>query len=100
MAGKSAHGAGLAPLCQIGVRPEDVLSEQERACVTAPMRDYQARLARRGNKPGELAAEECIRLAALGLLQLDRLSQAADGEVDIDVDGPAQFIVTTCKEGL
>lgn len=87
-------GAGLAPLYQPGARPEDALSEQERACVTAPMRDFQAKLAKRGNKPGELAGEEFIRLAALGLLRLDQMRQANDGAVDIDVDGPPIYQVT------
>lgn len=85
---------GLAPLYVPGTRPEDELSEQERACIVRPMREYQARLARRGNKPGEIAGDEFIRLAAAGLRRLEQLRTANDGEVDIDLDGPFTFKVT------
>lgn len=94
MVSEAKPGAGLAPLYQAGTRPEDELSEQERACVTRPMREYQARLARRGNKPGELAGDEFIRLAAAGLRRLEQMRTADDGEVDIDLDGPPTFKVT------
>lgn len=86
-------GAGLAPALG-ALRPEDLLSEQERLCITGPMREFQAKLAKRGNKPGELAGDEFIRLAAHGLLQLERLREANDGAVDIDVDGPQDFTVS------
>lgn len=86
-------GAGLPPLSG-AMRPEDALNEQERQCLTEPMRAYQASLAKRGNEPGRRAGEEFIRLAALGLLKLEQLRQANDGIVDIDVDGPHQFKVT------
>lgn len=94
-------GAGLAPLFKSGAKPEDVLTAQERQCVTEPMRRYQETLQRRGNEPGRRACDECVRLAAAGLLQLEQLRQAADGEVDINVAaGPPEFSVTTFKEGL